>query len=131
MIVLDASAVVDFLVTADGPGDWATQRLSQVGSYHAPHLIDAEVTAAVRGHVLAGQLDAERGRSALLDYADIVITRYPALPLLARVWQLRTRISAYDAFYVALAEALDAPLVTTDLRLARSHGHAASIESPQ
>ena len=76
----------------------------------------------------AGEIDDRRGREAMADLADMPIRRYPHDVLLPRVWDLRHNLTAYDAAYVALAEALDAPLVTRDRRLARAAGHGADIE---
>lgn len=94
---------------------------------HAPHLIDVEVVHSLR-RVAArngGGASAERW---LADFAAFSIARYDHLPLLPRIWELRANFSAYDATYVALAEVLDCPLLTSDARLARAGGHAAQIE---
>ena len=95
---------------------------------HAPHLLDVEVAQVVRRYAASGDIDAERGRAALDDLADLPLHRYPHDILLPRVWELRNNLTAYDAVYVALAEALDAPLLTCDGRLAGSAGHHARIE---
>lgn len=95
---------------------------------HAPHLLDIEVAQVVRRYAANGEIDAERGRSALEDLADLPLRRYPHDFLLSRVWDLRDNFTAYDAMYVALAEVLDAPLLTRDKRLAASPGHRARIE---
>ena len=97
---------------------------------HAPHLMDAEIFAAIRLHVRRA-LEEERGRQALLDLSELRLTRYPMSPLVERMWEMRENVSGFDAAYVALAEALDAPLVTTDRRLARTRGHTARIEAIQ
>src|SRR4029078_1910357 len=115
--VVDASALLDVLLDAPG-ADAAEARLFQGSALHAPHLIDAEITQALRRHWLTGRLDEQRGREALIDLTDFPIRRYPHTALLPRVWELRDNLTAYDAVYVALAEALDAPLVTRDRRLA-------------
>jgi predicted nucleic acid-binding protein len=85
---------------------------------HAPHLVDVEVTHALRRYAAAGDIDRERGSAALADLADFPVRRYPHTVLLPRVWELRSNFTAYDAVYVALAEALDASLLTRDHRLA-------------
>ena len=95
---------------------------------HAPHLIDIEVAHVLRRYASAGDMSAERGREALEDLADLSLRRYPHEVLLPRVWELRANLSAYDAIYVALAEALDAPLFTRDRRLAGAPGHHARVE---
>lgn len=96
---------------------------------HAPHLIDAEVFAAIRHHVRRRVLLEERGRLALRDLRELRLTRYPIFPLVERMWEMRENVSGFDAAYVALAEALATPLVTTDRRLARTRGHIARIEA--
>ena len=98
---------------------------------HAPHLIDAEVFAAIRHHVRRRVLAEDRGRLALRDLRQLRLTRYPMSPLVERMWAMRENVSGFDAAYVALAEALAAPLLTTDRRLARTRGHTARIEPIQ
>ena len=105
----------------------STIALTEEQRWHAPHLLDIEITQALRRLVQAKAIDAVRAEQALADYAQLAIERHEHVPLLARIWQLRDAISAYDACYVALAEALDAPLLTCDGKLARAHGHAAQI----
>ena len=95
---------------------------------HAPHLLDVEVAHAIRRYVLAGDFSAERGAAALADLDAFALRRYPHGLLLPRVWELRNNLTAYDAVYVALAEALGAPVLTRDRRLAAATGHAATIE---
>src|SRR5262245_62372925 len=87
---------------------------------HAPHLLDVEVAHAIRRYAANGQIGPERGRELLADLADLPLRRHPHDWLLPRVWELRSNLTAYDALYVALAEALDAPLLTRDQRLARA-----------
>ncbi len=93
-----------------------------------PHLLDVEVLNVLRHQTLRGVLAEERGATALQDLENINMTRYPHAPLLGRIWNLRKNVTAYDAAYVALAEALDAPLVTRDARLAQAPGHRAMVE---
>jgi len=95
---------------------------------HAPHLIDIEITQALRRLVMLRDITALRARQALDDLAEFVIERSEHQNLLSRVWELRDSVTAYDGIYVALAEALDAPLLTCDSKLGRSHGHTAKIE---
>ncbi len=128
MIVLDASAVVDYVLWI-GAAERIAQRISGTGeAMHAPYLLDIEVAHALRRYALRGALSPARGAEALIDVADLRLRRYPHVPLLPRIWELRGNLSAFDAAYVALAEALDAPLVTSDAALGRAPGHNARIE---
>ena len=86
---------------------------------HAPHLIDLEVTQVLRGYVHSGAITNDRGAQAIDDLMDLPLTRYPHAVLLPRVWQMRHSLTAYDAAYLALAEALDARLVTRDRALGK------------
>jgi len=95
---------------------------------HAPHLLDVEVTQVLRRLVQRKEISVERAEQALEDLTRLVIERHEHQSLVGRVWQLRDSISAYDGVYVALAEALDAPLLTCDAKLAGAHGHHAKIE---
>lgn len=123
MIVVDASTLVDILV-GDGR---ATARLANE-DLAAPHLLDAEVGSALRRLVHAGAVDARRAATGLDDLADLEIERYPHGTLSRRAWALRHNVTFYDALYLALAEALDAPLVTLDARLAAAPGARARVE---
>ena len=128
MIVVDASALVEMLLPT-AAGEAVSARLFDSGdSLAAPHLIDVEAAQVFRRYAHAGEIDGRRGREAMADLADMPIRRYPHEVLLPRVWDLRHNVTAYDAVYVALAEALDAPLVTRDRRLAGSAGHGVEIE---
>jgi predicted nucleic acid-binding protein len=130
VIVLDASAVVE-LVLGSPRGATVRARIERPDeSLHAPHLLDVEVASVLRRYQLSGELTAEEGREALADLAGLDIARYPHAPLLPRVWELRTAVTAYDAVYLALAEILEAPLLTLDRRLARARGHGARVEMP-
>ncbi|MGR7026322.1 type II toxin-antitoxin system VapC family toxin [Geodermatophilus sp. URMC 62] len=117
MIVADASAVVSGLLNA-GP----TRTLLARERVQVPHLVDTEVTSALRRAAAAGTITAADGWSALDTWRRLAVTRHPATGLLDRVWQLRGNVTAYDATYVALAEALGCALVTADGRLARASG---------
>lgn len=128
MIVLDASAAVELLLGTPAGRIVARRLIADGGPVHAPHLLDVEVVSALRHAVARRLVDAQRGAEALDDLAELATVRYPHAPLLARVWTLRSRLSAYDAIYVALAEELDAPLLTRDRRLGRAGGHRAKVE---
>ena len=128
MIVVDASALVELLLDTDEAGAVAARLFDSGDSLAAPHLIDVEAAQVLRRYAQAGEIDDRRGREAMADLADMPIRRYPHDVLLPRVWDLRHNLTAYDATYVALAEALDAPLVTRDRRLAGAAGHGAEIE---
>ncbi len=127
-MVLDASAAVELLLNTPA-GDRISSRLEdETEVIHAPHLIDIEIAQVLRRHVLHGLLEDARVGRALDRWRDLDIERYAHAPLLDRVWQLRHNVSAYDAVYVALAEALSAALVTGDERLLRAPGLRARIE---
>ncbi len=128
MIVVDASAMLDALLNTPA-AEPARHRLFASGeTLHAPHLLDIEVTQVIRRYEAAGHIDDERGREALADLAECPLQRYAHTALLPRIWNLRYNLTAHDAVYVALAEALDAPLITRDKRLASASGHHAQIE---
>ena len=95
---------------------------------HAPHLFDVEVAQVIRRYAANGEIDGARGRAALTDLADLPLRRYPHDFLLPRIWDLRNNLTAYDAAYVAFAEALDAPLLTRDRRLANAAGDHARVQ---
>jgi predicted nucleic acid-binding protein len=130
VIVIDAAAVVDYLLERNPTGLWVADKLSAARRAHAPHLLDFEVASALRRLSLGRELSVRRGREALEDLRDLRVRRYPAARLLDAIWDLRQTVTAYDAAYIALAEALRLPLVTTDRRLARSTGHTAEIVTP-
>ncbi len=128
MIVVDASALLEALLRTSS-GKAVEVRLFAPGqTLHAPHLLDVEVAQVIRRYAANGDIDAARGRRALADLDDFALRRYPHDVLLPRIWDLRHNLTAYDAAYVALAEALDAPLLTRDRRLAAAAGHHAQIE---
>lgn len=128
MIVLDASAAILWIVNA-AEAPVIAQRVDEAGGeLHAPHLIDVEVTNALRRYVRLRELTATRAAEALRDFQDLLLVRHGHDVLLPRIWRLGATHSAYDAAYIALAEALRAPLLTADARLARSHGHDARVE---
>lgn len=124
MIVLDASAAVDWLLQTSAGQSIEKRIYSRNETLHAPHLLDLEVTQVLRRLVQQGVVPAHRANEAIRDLLDLRITRYPHVVLMPRSWQLRHNFSAY----VVLAEKLGAALVTRDGRLASSSGHGALIE---
>lgn len=128
MIVLDASAVIELLLNTPAAEAVAERVFEPAGALAAPELLDVEVPQVLRRYARSGELAADHGHEALDDLADLPITRHPHGPLLERVWELRGHLTAYDAVYVALAEALAATLLTRDDRLAAAPGHGASVE---
>jgi predicted nucleic acid-binding protein len=128
VIVVDASAVLALLLRGPTAGRVARRIAPEREALHAPHLLDLEVAQVLRRYDRAGVIDDARGREALDDLADLGIERHRHQLFLPRVWQLRHRVTAYDAVYLALAEALGAPLLTLDARLARAGGHRARVE---
>jgi len=128
VIVLDASAAVDWLLQTP-VGRQIDQRIySRNESLHAPHLLDLEVAQVLRRLAREGVISSQRADQAMQDFLDLRVTRYPHFVLLPRIWQLRHNLSAYDAAYVVLAEKLSAKLISRDTRLASAPGHAAHIE---
>jgi predicted nucleic acid-binding protein len=127
VIVVDTSAAIAALAATPTMHELVT-RLEGDGDLHAPHIIDVEVIHALRRLVAAGELTEDRAADVRSDFADLAIVRYAHHPLADRMWELRHGLSAHDAAFVALAEALDVPLLTCDGRLARAGGHHARIE---
>jgi predicted nucleic acid-binding protein len=129
LIVLDASAVVAVLV-GQGPGaERIRQRVESPGqSLHVPHVMDLEALHALRRQTLLGTLSGRRSAEAIEDFKNLAFVRYPHATLVDRIWSLKDNLTAYDAAYVALAEALNAPLVTMDARLAQAPGIRAVVE---
>jgi len=127
VIALDASALADWLLQTPVRGPAVARHMLDADGLGTLDLAWLEVASALRRKHLAGDLSVARARTALGRLELAPIRRYPAAPLLWQVWGLRDSHSAYDAAYVALAEVLDVPLVTTDGALARSHGHRARV----
>jgi predicted nucleic acid-binding protein len=121
VIVVDASVLAPALADDDSDGDRARERLHGE-QLAAPELIDIEVVSTLRRAARAKRLDERRSAQALDDLAALPLRRVSHLPLLARVWELRDNLSAYDASYVALAEALGTLLLTADGKLERAPG---------
>src|SRR5579871_2009512 len=127
-MVVDASAVIEVLRNTP-KGEAVADRIADAGGrFHAPHLLDIEVTNGLRRLCVYGDFHPEQGLQMLDLLNAMRIVRHPHGDLLARVWHLRNTVKSYDALYIALAELLDVPLVTTDGKLAKAHGHTARIE---
>jgi len=129
VIVVDASALLEFLLQTP-LGARVEARLFRDGDeLHAPHLVDVEIVQVLRRLVRTGEVSPTRADEAIADLTDLDLHRHAHLDLLGRAWKLRDNISAYDAVYVALAEAIEAPVVTCDGPLAKAPGHRARIEA--
>ena len=128
MIVVDASALLEFLLQTPIGTRVEARLFQKEDELHSPHLVDVEVTQGLRRLVRTGEVSADRAAGAIADLADLDLHRHPHLDLLTRAWKLRENVTAYDAMYVALAEALNAPIVTCDTPLAKAPGHRARIE---
>ncbi len=128
MIVVDASVLIEVLLRTPASTAIESRLFASGQTLHAPHLLDIEVAQVVRRYAAMGEIDGDRGRAALDDLLELGLQSYPHDVLLPRVWSLRSTVTAYDAVYIALAEALDAVLLTRDRRLAGAAGHDARIE---
>jgi len=128
MIVVDASVIVEWLLRTPAGALVGHRIVSHSETLHAPHLLDIEIAQALKRYRRAGMLDNRRLEESLEDFVTLEIRRYPHTPLLTRVLELRDNVSAYDAVYVALAESLNATLLTRDGKLASAPGHHARIQ---
>jgi predicted nucleic acid-binding protein len=129
VIVLDASAAIEWLLKSPAAKKVDRRLFSfPPPTLHVPHLLDVEIAQVLRRYVRDKTMTASRGEEALHDLQDLPLNRYPHDILIPRVWELRAVLSAYDAVYVALAELLDAPLLTCDRRIALVSGHRATVE---
>ncbi len=128
MFVLDASGAVELLLNTTAGKRVAKRIETPAVSIHVPHLIDVEIADVLRRYTLRGLVTADRGELALDQWRQLDVERYSHELFLDRMWQLRDNVSAYDAVYVALTEALSAVLVTGDGRLLRTPGLAIHIE---
>ncbi len=126
MIVIDASVAVEIFIKSSLGVRHEARVLST--TRHAPHLINLELTQALRRLVSSGAVAIRIAEEALNDFRSAALNLHGHDPLLPRIWALRNSLSAYDASYVALAETLDMPMLTCDAKLSRSHGHNAKIE---
>lgn len=127
MLVIDTSAALA-AVLDDPHVPRLKSRIAGDDDLRAPHLIDVEALHVLRGMVMRGSVDERRAGAAREDLADLSLVRYPHEAFTDRIWELRHNLTAYDAAFVALAEALEVPLVTCDAKLAAAPGHAATIE---
>jgi predicted nucleic acid-binding protein len=128
VIVIDASALIEVLLNTAASGKVSERLFARTDTFHTPHLLDLEVAQVLRRYTLSGEMSLERSEQALEDLADLPLHRYPHDIFLRRIWSLRRNLTAYDAAYVALAEALDAPLITRDAALKSVPGHHARVE---
>jgi predicted nucleic acid-binding protein len=126
VIVIDTSAMTEFLLQT--PLGALVEARVEHDDLHAPHLLDVEIEQALRRLVRTGDVSPARAGEAIDDLALFQVYRHAHVDLVRRAWELRENVSMYDAMYVALAEALDAPLVTCDGPLGATPGHAARIE---
>jgi len=128
VIVLDASAALELILQTPRSAAVARRVAAPGETLHAPHLIDLEVVQVLRRFLRARALSEDRATKAFDDFRDLPVVRYAHALLLERVWSLRTNATAYDAAYLALAEALDAPLLTADRRMRTIAGTRARVE---
>ena len=128
MIVVDASALLEWLLQTPLGSRVEARMIRDEGEWHAPHLVDVEVVHGLRRMVRMRELSSGRADDAVADLVDLDLHRHGHVDLLHDAWTRRDNISAYDAMYVTLAEALDAPIVTCDRRLAKTPGHAVRFD---
>jgi predicted nucleic acid-binding protein len=128
MIVLDASVVVDLLIRPAEETGALRARVRTASIAYAPHLMDVEVINTLRRHVLNGRIDQISARRAIRRLTAMRLRWWPHKSLLGRAFALRDQLTAYDAIYVAMAEATGATLLTRDARLAGATGHRARVE---
>lgn len=128
-VVLDASALVAGLIDGGADGSWA-EALLAAQTLAAPHLMPVEVANILRRASRAGEISADSASLAHQDLQGFRIELFPYRPFAERAWELRENLTAYDAWYVALAEELDAPLATLDRRLSRASGPRCSFATP-
>lgn len=128
MSVLDASAFVEAVTSATPLGDAARAKVAATRTWHAPAIFPAEVLSAIRGLLLGGHLAAHRAERARRRLAASRVVLHPFAPFASRVWQLKDNLTVYDAWYAALAEQLEVPLVTADSRLATATGPTCAVD---
>ena len=128
MIVVDASALLEFLLQTSIGIRVEARLFRDADELHAPHLVDVEVVQGLRRLVRTGEVSSRRADEAIADLIDLDVHRHTHLDFLARAWKLRDNLTTYDAMYVALAEAIEAPIVTCDRPLGKVPGPRARIE---
>lgn len=131
MRVLDASVVTNAMAVSGDAGDAARHVLGRERRLHVPEILTAEVTSGLRGMVHRGHLEAGDARAAAGRAASLPLRRYPFKPFLDRTWALRENVTTYDAWYIALAESLDASLITADDRLRHASGPRCPVLTPE
>jgi predicted nucleic acid-binding protein len=128
LIVIDASSLLEILLRTDRADRLMQRIFAGSEQMHAPQLLDIEITQVLRRLVRQKEITVARAEQALQDLSHLLIERHDHPTLVPRIWQLRDSLTAYDGAYVALAEALAAPLLTCDGKLAAARGHRATIE---
>jgi predicted nucleic acid-binding protein len=128
LIVVDASALLEILLRTPRADQLMARALNASERLHASHLLDIEITQVLHRLVQRKEITIARAEQAFDDWANLIIERHEHQALVPRIWRLRDSLTANDAAYVALAEALDAPLLTCDAKLAGAQGHGATIE---
>jgi predicted nucleic acid-binding protein len=128
VIIVDASALLEFLLQTSIGLRVEARLFRDEDELHAPHLVDVEVLQGLRRLVRMGEVSSGRADEAIVDLADLDLHRHPHVDLLGRAWKLRDNVSAYDAMYVALAEAIEATIVTCDRPLAKAPRRGTRVE---
>jgi predicted nucleic acid-binding protein len=128
VIVVDASAVLELLLQTSVGARVEARLFRDDDELHVPHLLDVEIVQGLRRLVRMGEVSSSRAGDAIADLIDLDLHRHAHVDLVNRVWKLRDNLTAYDAMYVVLAEAIDATLVTCDRPLSKAPGHRARIE---
>jgi predicted nucleic acid-binding protein len=127
VIVCDASVIVEILLRTPAASQIEERLFAQSEDIHAPALLDVEVAQVLRRYERTGELSAVRGTILIDLLARLPVTRHAHEALLSRIWTLRANMTAYDAAYIALAEALGATFITRDRALSRSRSHGATV----
>jgi predicted nucleic acid-binding protein len=128
-LVVDASVVVAALVGGDDVGAWAESLLAS-GPLSAPHLMPGEAANILRRAAIAGRISADAASIAHADLLELRVELFPYRPFAKRVWELRSNVTSYDGWYVALAEFLGVPVATLDVRLTKAAGPSCRFQTP-